>query len=70
MSRLPALIVALAAMPRELRAAASVSGEVLPAVAAYDGTHAASSPLGLLAVAAGFVIVGGWLLWISSRSRA
>lgn len=69
MSRIFARIVALVAVPRALSATAAVSGETLPAVAAYEGAHAAGSPLGLFAVAAGFVVVGGWLLWVSSRSR-
>lgn len=56
--------------PSLASAITQVEVESLPSVAVFEGQHAAGMPLGLVAVAAGFVVVGGWLLWISSRSRA
>lgn len=66
------LVLGLAPLlaPSLASAITQVEVENLPSVAAYEGQHAAGMPLGLVAVAAGFVVVGGWLLWISSRSRA
>ncbi len=60
MRRILALIVAPAVVP---------AAETVQAVADYDGAHAASLPLGLVAVAAVFVVAGAWLIWLSSRSR-
>lgn len=65
MRRILALIVA----PALLSAANPIASETLPAVADFDGLHGGGFPIGLVVIAAGFVFAGGWLLWLSSRSR-
>lgn len=66
------LVLSLAPLLAPALASAISQAEAgnLPAVAVFDGQHAAGMPLGLVAVAAGFLLAGGWLLWISARSRA
>ncbi len=48
----------------------AVAAQTLPAIAEHDGVHAATgAPLLLVAIAAGFVLAGTWMLVISSRPR-
>lgn len=70
MRRILVLSLAPLLVPSLASAIAQMEVESLPSVAVYEGQHAAGMPLGLVAVAAGFVVAGGWLLWVSSRSRA
>ena len=69
MSRILALIVAPAAFPGASLAADLAAAETVQAVADYEGPHIGGIPAGMLAVTAGFVVAGAWLLWASSRSR-
>ena len=68
MSRIHALLVASSVLPAFARAVVA-QGETVPAMDAYDGVHAAGMPLGLVAIAAGFVLAGAWLIFVSGRSR-
>ena len=69
MSRIRALLVAASVLPAVVGARVA-SAETLPAMDAYDGAHAAGSPVELVAVAAGCVLIGAWLIFLSSRGRA
>lgn len=68
----PALASLAASVPtaRDLATSDAVATRTLPSVAEYAGAHTAAGPSPILVViAAGFVLVGAWMLVSSARAR-
>ncbi len=57
-----------AAMSRALATSEPMSS-TLPSIAEYAGGHEVGPSFGLIAIAAGFVAAGAWLLYLSARDR-
>jgi hypothetical protein len=65
-----ASLAALAPASESLAVSSDTMARTLPAIAEFEGAHAGSGiSLGLVAIAAGFVLAGAWMLLISARPR-